>query len=116
MKILSSLLLIVGVIVCVQIVHAYGATSVTLRLGGLNINTAGAIIGNFGLDNGTFNVYADVKDCDPANSKSGAFAQQRIVSVAFETGPLHAAGVAQCHVQGHDKWGNPQRDDDSDTN
>ena len=116
MKILSSLLLIVGVIVCVQIAHAFGATSVTLRLWLLNVNTAGAVIGNFGLENGSFSVYADVADCDPADSKQGAFAQQNIVSFAGESGPLNAAGVASCYVQGHDRWGNFQRDDDSDAN
>ena len=116
MKILSSLLLIVGVIVCVQIVHAYGATTVTLRLGFLNINTASAIIGNFGLANGMYSVYADVKDCDPADSEQGAFANENIAALAFESGPLLAKGIAHCFVQGHDQWGNFQRDDDSDDN
>ena len=114
MKILSSLLLIVGVIVCVQIVHAYGATTVTLRI--FNINTASAIIGNSGLTNGMYCVYADVKDCDPADSEQGTFANQNITAWAFESGPLLAKGIAHCFVQGHDQWNNFQRDDDSDDN
>lgn len=118
MKILSSLLLIllliVGVVVWVQKADAYGATSVTLRL--FIINTAGATIGNFGLKNGSFRVHADVKDCDPADTKEGLFKNGWIIAIACETGPLHAKGEADCFVEGIDKWGNKQRDEDDDNN
>ena len=114
MKILSCLLLIVCVLVCVQIAHAYYAFAITLRL--VIVNTAFATIGNVGLENGTFNVYADVADCDPADSKQGSFANELIFSAALESGPLNAAGVANAQVDGFNNNGAPERDDDSDSN
>jgi len=118
MKILKSLLLIAAVLVCVQFAHAYGALAVTLRIDTWVVkkNTASAAIGNFGLGNGSYSVYADVNDDDPADSEQGAFSNERIAALATEAGPLHASGVASCYVQGYDKWGNFQDDNDSDEN
>lgn len=118
MKVLSSLLLILAVVVCVQIAHAYGALAVTLRLNNwlIQANTASAAIGSFGLKNGSFSVYADVNDDDPADSAQGAFKNEWVAAFASDSGPLHASGVASCYVQGHDEWGNFQDDNDSDEN
>ncbi len=118
MKILYSFLLIVAVRVCVQFVHAYGALAVTLRLDNWFVkeNTASAAIGNFGLENGSYSVYADVNDDDPADSEQGAFSNERIFAIAGDKGPLEASGVASCYVQGYDKRGNFQDDNDSDEN
>lgn len=80
MKILSSLLLIVGVVVWVQKADAYGALTTTLRL--FIVNTADALIGTPGLRNGMFSVYADVADCDPAGSLQGAFGNEWVFAVA----------------------------------
>ena len=114
MKILSSLLLIVGVVVWVQKADAYGALTTTLRL--FIVNTADALIGTPGLRNGMFSVYADVADCDPAGSLQGSFKNEWVFAVASEFGPLRAAGVSNAFVQGYDKWDEFQRDDDSDSN
>ncbi len=118
MKILSSLLiillLIVGVVVWVQKADAYGALTTTLRL--FIVNTADALIGTPGLRNGMFSVYADVADCDPPDTKAGAFGNEWIFSLACETGPLRAKGLAHGFVQGFDWQGTPRRADDSDNN
>lgn len=115
MKILSSLLLIVAVLVCVQFVHAYGALAVTLRLDNWFVkqNTAVATMGNFGLDNGSFSVYAVV---DEPQSSQGSFGSEDILAGASDAGPLHDSATANAYVNGYDKWGNFQHDDDSDNN
>ena len=118
MKILYSLLLIVAILVCVQFAHGYGALAVTLRWNNFlfQMNTADALIGSFGLENGSYSVYADINDDDPPDSGQGAFGNQNIFTFASDYGPLHASGVASCYVKGHDEWGNFQDDNDSDSN
>ena len=114
MKILSSLLLIVGVLVCVKIAHAYGATACTQRL--VIINTAAAAIGSPLLKNGSYKVFADVADCDPADEDEGEFANNWVFACAFESGPLAAAGKSECFVEGINWQGKLKRVEDDDDN
>ena len=119
MKILYSLLLIVTVLVCVQFAHAYGALAVTLRLDNWLVknNTASAHMGTFGLENGTFSVYANVNDDgDPGQSGQGSYGSEWVFASVGDAGPLHSSAVANAYVNGYDKWGNFQHDDDSDNN
>ncbi len=115
MKVLSSLLLLLVIaLVCVQMAHAYGATTATLRLGWpWNKNTAHAAIGNPGLDNGSYSVWAEV---DTPDSESGSFGNQTVWASVHDDGPLSESGAAYCYVNGYDQWDNFQHDDDSDTN
>lgn len=117
MKILSSLLLlIVGVLFCVKIAHAYGAIACTLRIPLINRNTAAASIGSPLLKNGSYKVFADVADCDPADEDEGEFANNWVFALATETGPLHAKGKSECFVEGFTLLGKHRRVEDDSNN
>lgn len=116
MKVLSVLLLLlIAVLVFTQIIYAYGATTVTLRINNwfYQKNTAHAAIGNVGLDNGSFSVWAEV---DTPDSESGSFGNQTVWASVHDDGPLSESGSAYCYVNGYDEDGNFQHDDDSDSN
>ncbi len=115
MKTLSRLFLCAALLVCAQIVYGYGASTVTQRidLWIIKKNTAFATMGNFGLNNGSYSVYAEV---DSADSKQGSFGNENITSLAYDIGAFTESGVANAYVNGYDEQGNFQMDTDSDSN
>ena len=115
MKTILVALLIAISLTIATVVYSYGATTVTLRvkLPFIKKNTASAIIGNFGLRNGSFSTWAEV---DSADNESGSFANQIVASTSFDAGPYEDSGNAYAYVNGYDGDGKFQHDDDSDSN
>lgn len=97
-------------------VHAYGALTVCLRVwisNSVSWNSASATIGNPGLRNGTWNIFAEVNSPD---SDSGAFGSNIILKSVFDGGDYWDSGVANAYIGGYDRDGNYQSDSDSDSN
>ena len=115
MKTIGVGLLIVISLTIATVVYSYGATTITLRvkLPFIKKNTASAVIGNFGLRNGSFSTWAEV---DSADNESGSFANELVGSASADAGPYEDSGNAYAYVNGYDGDGNFQNDDDSDSN
>ena len=116
MKRALTFLLIALVFAFATIAYPYGAWTVTMRVAIPFVaeqNRATASAGNFGLTNGSYSTWAEV---DTADSDSGSFGNNFIFSWSSDTGPYQESGAAYAYVNGYDKDGNFQHDDDSDTN
>ncbi len=82
MKTTLPALLIALSLAIATMVYSYGATTSTLRirLPFIKKNTALAVLGNFGLKNGTFSTWAEV---DNADNESGSFGNEIVFSELF---------------------------------
>ena len=116
MKVILVLLGIAIVCAFATVAYPYGALTVCLRI---NLpllpkeNTATATAGNFGLSNGSYSTWAEVDDAD---ADPGSFANNIVVSIAYDDGPYEMSGTAYAYVNGYDADGRFQHDDDSDSN
>lgn len=77
-------------------VYAYGGLAVCLRLA--TLNTATASIGSPFLENGTYNVFAEVDD---PIAEAGAFGSNWVFAGVIDYGPVSESGTANAYVGGH---------------
>ncbi len=115
MKTTLTALLIALSLAVATMVYSYGATTSTLRvrLPFIKKNTALAILGNFGLKNGSFATWAKV---DNADNESGSFGNEIVFSRSYDSGPYHNSGTAYAYVNGYDGDDKFQQDHDYDSN
>lgn len=115
MKTMLTFLLIAIILVSATVGYPYGALTITLRssIPFMECNNASATAGNPGLRNGSYCTWAEV---DEADSDSGSFGNNIVVSSSFDSGPYEESGAAYAYVNGYDRDGRFQHDDDSDTN